>query len=55
VAAARGTSDVMELGWQLGFDFEAKLAWRAWGRCTRAYIGVWEESGRIKIQVRDKI
>jgi hypothetical protein len=31
VAAARGTSDVMELGWQLGFDFEAKLAWRGVG------------------------
>jgi hypothetical protein len=35
--------------------FEAKLVWRAWGRCTWAYIGVWEESGRIKIQIRDKI
>jgi hypothetical protein len=23
--------------------------------CTGAYIGVWEESGRIKIQIRDKI
>jgi hypothetical protein len=26
-----------------------------WGRCTQAYIVVWEESGRIKIQIRDKI
>jgi hypothetical protein len=26
-----------------------------WGRCTKAYIGVWEESGRIRIQTRDKI
>jgi hypothetical protein len=25
------------------------------GRCTQAYIGVWEESGRIKIRIRDKI
>jgi hypothetical protein len=27
VAAARGTGDVVELGWQLGFSFEAKLMW----------------------------
>jgi hypothetical protein len=27
VAAARGTGDVVELGWWLGFGFEAKLAW----------------------------
>jgi hypothetical protein len=27
----------------------------AWGRCTQAYIGVREVSGRVKIQVRDKI
>jgi hypothetical protein len=33
------------------FGFKAKLVWRAWGRCTRAYIGVWEESGRIKIRI----
>jgi hypothetical protein len=26
-----------------------------WGRCTQAYIGVWEDSGRVKIRVRDKI
>jgi hypothetical protein len=32
-----------------------KLAWGGRGRCTRAYIGVWEESGMIKIQIRDKI
>jgi hypothetical protein len=25
------------------------------GRCTRAYIGVREESGTIKIRIRDKI
>jgi hypothetical protein len=25
----RGTDDVLELGWQLGFGFEAKLVW--WG------------------------
>jgi hypothetical protein len=24
---ARGTGDVVELGWQLGFGFEAKLMW----------------------------
>jgi hypothetical protein len=27
----------------------------AWERCTQAYIGVWEESGRFKIRIRDKI
>jgi hypothetical protein len=27
VAVARGTGDVVELGWQLGFGFEVKLAW----------------------------
>jgi hypothetical protein len=27
VAAARGTDDMVELGWQLGFGFEAKLTW----------------------------
>jgi hypothetical protein len=27
VVAARGTDDVVELGWQLGFGFEAKLTW----------------------------
>jgi hypothetical protein len=27
VAAAGGTGDVVELGWQLGFGFEAKLTW----------------------------
>jgi hypothetical protein len=27
VAAARGIGDVVEVGWQLGFGFEAKLIW----------------------------
>jgi hypothetical protein len=27
VAAARGTDDVVELEWWLGFCFEAKLTW----------------------------
>jgi hypothetical protein len=27
VVAARGTGDVVELGWHLGFGFGAKLAW----------------------------
>jgi hypothetical protein len=49
---ARGISDVVKLRWRLGFSFESKLAW---GRCTRAYIVACEESGWIKIQVRDKI
>jgi hypothetical protein len=47
---------VVELGWRLGFDFEAKLAGGdVGGGCTQAYIGVWEESGGIRIRVRDKI
>jgi hypothetical protein len=25
------------------------------GGCIQAYIGAWEESGRIKIRIRDKI
>jgi hypothetical protein len=31
VAATRGTSDVVELGWRLGFGFEVKLVWRGVG------------------------
>jgi hypothetical protein len=27
VAVARGTDDLVELGWRLEFGFEAKLAW----------------------------
>jgi hypothetical protein len=27
VVAVRGTGDVVELGWHLGFGFEAKLMW----------------------------
>jgi hypothetical protein len=27
VVAARGTGDMVELGWQLGFGFGRKLAW----------------------------
>jgi hypothetical protein len=27
MAAARGTDDMVELGWWLGFGFEAKLTW----------------------------
>jgi hypothetical protein len=46
---------VVELGWWLEFDFEVKLARGCMGRCTRTYIGQWEESRRIKIQIRDKI
>jgi hypothetical protein len=44
VAATRGTSDVVEFGWQLGFGFEAKLMWEdVWGGgCTQASIGALE-------------
>jgi hypothetical protein len=55
VAVARGTNDVVDLGWRLGFGFEAKLAWRGVGEVQPTYIGVWEEFQRIKIQIRDKI
>jgi hypothetical protein len=47
---------VVEHGSRLELGFEGG-DWHgdAWERCTQAYIGVWEESGRIKIRVRDKI
>jgi hypothetical protein len=34
---------VVEFWWWLGFGFKPKLAWGGMGRCSRAYIGVWEE------------
>jgi hypothetical protein len=34
----RGTSDVVELGWQLGFGFEVKLAWGCMGGGTPKLI-----------------
>jgi hypothetical protein len=41
VAAARGTGNAVELGWQLGFGFEAKLTWRSVGEVHhRIYRGV---------------
>ncbi len=46
---------VVELGWRLEFGLEVKLAWGCMGRCTQAYIGVWEEFGSFRIRVRDKI
>jgi hypothetical protein len=55
VEETMGTDDVMELGWRLGFDFEGKLAWGYMRRCSQAHIGVWEESRRINIRIRDKI
>jgi hypothetical protein len=45
----RAVAMVVQLGWRLGFGFDAKLAWEMRGRCTQAYIGVWEESGSIRI------
>jgi hypothetical protein len=46
---------VVELGWRLEFSFEGKLAWGCVGEVHPSlYRGV-EESGRIKIQIRDKI
>jgi hypothetical protein len=45
---------VVELGWWLGFGFEVNLPWGDVGRCTQAYIEVWEKSERIMIRVRDK-
>jgi hypothetical protein len=55
VAATTGSGDRVELGWWLELSFEADWHGDAWGRCSEAYIGVWEESGRVKIRVRDKI
>jgi hypothetical protein len=46
----------MELGWRLELGFEGGIGiGMHGGRCTQAYIGVWEEYRRIKIRVRDKI
>jgi hypothetical protein len=39
VATTTGTSDVMELGWQVGFGFEVKLDGDAWGHLS-LYRGV---------------
>jgi hypothetical protein len=46
---------MVELGWRLELSFEGGLAWGCVERCTQAYIGLWEESGRIKIRIRDEI
>jgi hypothetical protein len=46
---------VVELGWRLELGLRGDWHGDAWGRCTQAYIGVWEESGKVKIRVRDKI
>jgi hypothetical protein len=35
----RGTSDLVELGWQLGFGFEAKLEWRDVGEVHPSLYG----------------
>jgi hypothetical protein len=47
VAAARGTGDVVELGWQPGFGFEAKLTRGDVGEvhpCLyRGIGGVWKD------------
>jgi hypothetical protein len=55
VAATRSTGEVVELEWQLGFGFEPKLVLGDMGRWTQAYIGEWDDSGWIKIRIRDKI
>jgi hypothetical protein len=46
---------VVKLRWRLGFGFEAKLAWRGVGEAYPSLYRGWEESGRIKIRIRDKI
>jgi hypothetical protein len=47
VAAARGTDDVVELGWQLGFGFEVKLISGDMGEVHpslyRGIGGVWKD------------
>jgi hypothetical protein len=48
-----GSGDVVELGWQLGFGFEAKLTWGDVGEVHPSlYRGIGD--GRIKIRIRDK-
>jgi hypothetical protein len=46
VTAASGTGDVVELGWQVGFGFEAKLMWGDVGEVHPSLyrgIGVWND------------
>jgi hypothetical protein len=45
----RATATMMKLEWRLGFMFGRNWRGEISGRCTHAYIGVWEESGRINI------
>jgi hypothetical protein len=46
VAVTRGTGDVVELEWRLGFSFEGKLAWGCMGNVHpslyRGVGGVWK-------------
>jgi hypothetical protein len=46
---------VVELEWQLGFDVKVQLAWGYVREVHPNLYRVWEESGLIKIRIRDKI
>jgi hypothetical protein len=45
VALASGTSDVVELGWQLWFGFEAILMW---GDVGEVYPSLYREIGGVR-------
>jgi hypothetical protein len=45
----RAAAIMMKLKWWLGFMFGRNWHGETRGRCTQVYIGVWEESERIKI------
>jgi hypothetical protein len=55
VAATTGSGDGGGTRGWLALGFEGDWHGDVWGRCTQAYIGLWEESRRIKVRIRDKI
>jgi hypothetical protein len=57
VAATRGTSDVVEFGWQLGFGFEAKLMWEdVWGGggAPKVLWGRWSSPEGLRFELEIK-
>jgi hypothetical protein len=55
VAATTGSGDGDGTRGRLALGFEGDWHGDAWGRCTQAHIGLWEEFRRIKVRIRDKI
>jgi hypothetical protein len=45
VATARGTGDMVELGWRIGFDLEVKLAW---GDVGEVYPSLYRGVGGVR-------